>query len=61
MFPVLCAGKVAATKMARLQSVIIIVQSRCSRFVYIGHRAQPLRGFAMDESLRDAATAASVV
>lgn len=59
--PVVSTGKLATITMAGLHSAILIVQSCCSRFVDVGHRPEPSRGFAMGEIVRDAATAQGVI
>ncbi|QOZ77550.1 hypothetical protein XH83_20100 [Bradyrhizobium sp. CCBAU 53351] len=61
ILPIACTGKMAMTAMVRLRVLIPVVQSCRSRFIRLGHRAQPSCGFAVGEIVRDAATALGVV
>ncbi|MBH5387815.1 MULTISPECIES: hypothetical protein [Bradyrhizobium] len=59
--PIAIVFEMAATIAAWIRGDALVVQSCCSRLVFVGHRSQPLRGFAVREIVRDAATAFSVI
>ncbi|WP_454648438.1 hypothetical protein [Bradyrhizobium liaoningense] len=58
--PIAIVFEVAATIAAWIRGDAL-VQSCCSRLVFVGHCSQPLRGSAVRETVRDAATAFSVI